>query len=49
MDNAQQVYYLGDELDKTGKAKATIEKRRPKGFGIAADILSITDDIPLGR
>ena len=49
MDTTNQVKYLGDEIDNTGKVKATIVKRKAKGFGIASEITAITDDIPLGQ
>ena len=48
MKQSEKVKYLGDQLDKSGKAKATIEDRKAKGFGIVSDISAITDDIPLG-
>jgi hypothetical protein len=48
MKQSEKVKYLGDQLDKSGKAKTTIEERKAKGFGIIADISAITDDIPLG-
>ena len=49
MQNQEQVKYLGDELVATGTARATIDKRTAKGFGITSDITAITDDIPLGQ
>ena len=48
-NKVDQIKYLGDEIDKSGKNKATIEKRKANGFGIASDITAITDDIPLGQ
>ena len=48
MNKADQIKYIGDEIDKTGKAKATIEKRKAKGFDLPSEITAITDDIPLG-
>ena len=51
INNAEEVKYLVDERDKTGKVKAVINKRKAnfKGFGIASEITTITDDIPLGQ
>ena len=49
IDNADEVKYLGDDIDKSGKVKASIEKRKAKGYGIASEITAITDDIPLGQ
>ena len=48
MENSVKVKYLGDQLDETGNAKATIDERKAKGFGIISDISAITDEIPLG-
>ena len=47
MNKTDQIKYLGYEIDKTGKFKATKEKRKAKGFGLASEITAITDDIPL--
>ena len=41
--------YLGDIFSKDGTNKKNIEARKCKGFGIISDILSILNDIPLGR
>ena len=49
MKNAESEKYLGDVLSKNGTLQQTIERRKAKGDGIVAEILSIINEIPLGR
>ena len=49
MENSNQEKYLGDVIDKSGKAKYNIEKRKSKGFGIISNILAIINEIPLSQ
>ena len=49
MNNSDREKYLGDMIDKTGTLQATIDKRKTKGDGIVAEILSIVSEIPLGK
>ena len=49
MRNRNQETYLGDVIDKSGKARINIEKRKAKGFGIVANILAIINEIPLAH
>ena len=49
MENSDREKYLGDCVDKTGKKRATIEDRQKKGYAIAAEILAILDEVPLGQ
>ena len=49
MKEAEKEKYLGDFIDSTGNLEATIESRRKKGDGIISEILSIIDEIPLGK
>ena len=41
--------YLGDVVDSSGSIQATIDSRISKGQGIISEILSIINEIPLGR
>ena len=41
--------YLGDVIDQSGTIQSTIDKRKTKGDGIVAEILSIVNEIPLGE
>ena len=41
--------YLGVLITSTGKIKPNINSRREKGFGIASEILSILEEVPLGK
>ena len=43
------VKYLGDHVNHTGSVKATVEERRARAFGISAEVLSITNSVPLGQ
>ena len=49
MKCSNQQTYLGDIIDKTGKQRPNIEKRKQKGFGIIANILAIINEIPLAH
>ena len=49
MKETESEKYLGDVIQKTGNIQATINKRKDKGTGIVAEILSIINEIPLGR
>ena len=41
--------YLGDMMIKKGTIQSNIEKKKSKGDGIVAEILSIINEIPLGK
>ena len=47
MKNSNQEMYLGDVINKNGKAKPNIERRKAKGYGIINEILAIVNEIPL--
>ena len=49
MKEADHEKYLGDTIHKSGNIDATIDKRKSKGEGIVAKILSILSEIPLGK
>ena len=49
MKSSNKEVYLGDVIDKSGKAKPNIEKRKLKGFGIIANILAIIKELPLAH
>ena len=49
MKDVKQEKYLGDVIDESGTIQATIEKRKAKGEGIISEILSIIEEIPLGK
>jgi hypothetical protein len=42
MKDSIQEEYLGDIVDQSGKIRNTVEDRRNKGYGIVAEILSMT-------
>ena len=48
MKQSRQEVYLGDVIDKTGKAKANLDKRKAKGYGAVNDIIAIISDLPPG-
>ena len=48
MNNSNQEKYLGDLVNKSGKAKATIEDGVAKGYGIISEIKAILNEVPLG-
>ena len=41
--------YLGEINNETGNIESTITKRKERGTGIVAEILSIINEIPLGK
>jgi hypothetical protein len=49
MKESESEKYLGDVIHKTGNIQATINNRKEKGSGIVAEILSIINEIPLGK
>ena len=49
MNETDSEKYLGDIMSKNGTILPTIEKRKSKGDGIVAEILSIINEIPLGK
>ena len=49
MEDSKQEKYLGDILDNSGKIRKTVEDRKNKGFAIAAEILAILSEVPLGK
>ena len=49
MEDATKSKYLGDIIDHSGKVTANIEERRCKGFAIVNEILTILEEIPLGK
>ena len=49
MKEADTEKYLGDQIDKTDSINATKNGRHAKGLGIITGIMSILDEIPLGR
>ena len=49
MKNIVREKYLWDMIDQSGRLQATMDKRKSKGDGIVAEILSIVNEIPLGE
>ena len=49
MKDTESTKYLGDIIHTNGTIQATIESRQKKGEGIIAEILSIINEIPLGK
>ena len=49
MEDSEKEKYLGDCIHKSGKIQETINQRKNKGRGIVAEILSILDEMPLGK
>ena len=49
MEASNQETYLGDTIDRSGKIKANIEKRKAKGYGIVSEILAIVTEVPLAH
>ena len=48
INESKSEKYLGDIFCNNGKNDENIAARKAKGFGIAGDILSILDEVPLG-
>ena len=49
MKRADKEKYLGDVVHKSGKPHANVVARISKGYGIAANIIALLTDIPLGN
>ena len=49
METSDSEKYLGDLISSSGKIKENVIKRKEKGFGITAEILSILSEVPLGK
>ena len=49
MKEATSEKYLGDVIDSSGSIQATINNRINKGQGTISEILSILNEIPLGK
>ena len=49
MKETEKEKYLGDIVDQNSSIQATIESRKSKGQGINTGIMSILDEIPLGK
>ena len=41
--------YLGNRVTSKGLTKQTFEERRGKAYGATNEIISILDEVPLGR
>ena len=49
MENSTQERYLGDIVHNSGTNKASIDKRKSRGYGITSEILAIVNEIPLAH
>ena len=49
MKVADSEKYLGDTINKNCTIQSTIDSRKSKGQGIVCEIMSIINEIPLGR
>jgi hypothetical protein len=49
MEDSVKEKYLGDFIENNGMIHSTIEERKNKGYAMAAEIISILDEIPLGQ
>ena len=49
MNEAQEVKYLGDLINDTGKPKATIMQRVNRGYAIVGQIFALLKDLPIGN
>ena len=49
MADSDKEKYLGDYIHKSGKVQETVNHRKTKGRGVVSEILSILDEIPLGK
>jgi hypothetical protein len=48
MNESESQKYLGDIVSDSGNVDENVDSRCGKGYGIAGDILSILDELPLG-
>ena len=49
MDSSENEKYLGDLINNKGKIEQTITDRKTKGYAMVSQIMSIIEEIPLGR
>ena len=49
ISESESEKYLGDLITNSRKIKPNINSRRENGFGIVSIILSILDEVPLGK
>ena len=49
MEESNQETYLGDTIDKSGRIRPNIEKRKARGYGIVSEILAIANEVPLAH
>ena len=49
MKDSECAKYLGDIIHTAGTMQETIENRQKKGEGIIAEMLSIINEVPLGK
>ena len=49
MKKTESEKYLGDVISEKDSIQATVDNRKSKGQGIVSEILSIIDEIPLGK
>ena len=49
MGDIEKTKYLGDIVDTSGKIEETVSERVSKGYGMIAQIISILEEIPLGK
>ena len=49
MAPSENAKYLGDLISSSGKEKQNLITRKEKGFGIVTEILSILEEVPLGK
>ena len=49
MDSTENEKYLGDFVNSKGKIEKTINDRKAKGYAMVAQIMSILEEVPLGR
>ena len=49
MKKAQEVKYLGDYINESGKPKSTICQRISRGYAIVSQIFALLGDLPVGN
>ena len=49
MKQAQEVKYLGDYINESGKPKSTICQRISRGYAIVSQIFALLGDLPVGN